>query len=158
MHAEIYIQHTHTYIDGVVEVADSPSASHFSEASYIIHHIFSNFAISVCVCVCVCVNYMFTACRHSVYRRSWCEASARVRSCASLSLFAARSSSISPLFCSSAAWRESGRQRRARDSDERETEGDGEGQRVGGRQGGQWREADRDREGQRVEERERKGE
>ena len=97
--------------------------------------------------VCVYITYMYTLSVHSLYRRSCCEASARVRSCASLSLFAARSSSISPLFCSIAAWREAGRPRPERDRERdrgREKEGERQRERDRGmeterrRENGRW--------------------
>ena len=91
--------------------------------------------------MCVYITYMYTLSVHRIYRRSCCEASARVRSCASLSLFAARSSSISPLFCSIAAWREAGRPRPERDRG-RETEGERKRERDRGRETEGWRQRD----------------
>ena len=61
MYVEIYIEHTNTYIDGAIEVADSPPASHFSAAATLFRLCYFSVCGIVCVCsVCVCVHHICT--------------------------------------------------------------------------------------------------
>jgi len=76
MYVEIYIEHTNTYIDGAIEVADSPPASHFSAVTTLFQLCSFSVCGIVCVCsVCLCTSYMYTLhyiSVHTIYMYTQC--------------------------------------------------------------------------------------